>query len=307
MTNRREPPHRYCGREFSAQEIEWISRLIETNPRLDRAALSRRVCEELRWIRPDERLKDMSCRVAMIRMECDGLIELPPPRTRNGNGRRRPILTSASDPRPIRSAPAGALGEISFEIVESRRTSRLWNELVERYHYLGYQPLPGAQLRYNVRAGRSLVCVVGFGAAAWAVRPRDEFIGWTREERVRNLHRVVNNARFLILPWVESANLASRILGAVSRRLPRDWQLVYGYRPVLLETFVQSGRFRGTCYRAANWIQVGRTQGRGKLDRAKAYALPIKDVLLYPLSRDFRERLKECGDDSTRTSRRSIS
>lgn len=282
------PTIRYCGRVFTSEELEHIRRLIASEPRPNRAELSRRVCDELGWLRPDGKRKDMSCRVAMLRMEKDGLLVLPPPRWGNGNGHHQPRSTPASDPQEPISAPAGSLGELRFQPVETRHDSSLWNELIHRYHYLGYKPLPGAQLRYFVSSGSRLLAALGFGAAAWKVGPRDGFIGWTPEQRTHNLHLVVNNARFLILPWITSKNLASRILGALVKRLPNDWERRYGYRPVLLETFVQKDRFQGTCYRAANWILVGETQGRGKLEFHHRQVLPIKDVFLYPLHKYFR-------------------
>lgn len=285
-------PARYCGRVFTHDELDHIRRLIVAEPRPNRAALSRMVCREFGWLKPDGRLKDMACRVAMLRMHRDGLVTLPAPQKGNANGRILPKATEASNPRPPLSLPAGAFGELRFRRVAGPRDSAFWNELVQRYHYLGYKPLPGAQLRYLVFGGEHLLAALGFGAAAWAVAPRDRFIGWTREERLRNLHHVVNNARFLILPWVTSANLASRILGAVVRRLGQDWQDCYGYRPILLETFVDRARFRGTCYRAANWIHVGHTQGRGKLDRHYQRSLPVKDIFLYPLDKQFRQELR---------------
>ncbi|GFP19136.1 hypothetical protein HKBW3S03_00640 [Candidatus Hakubella thermalkaliphila] len=283
---------RYCGRIFTIEEIDRIRELLVSEPRRNRLQLSRVVCDELGWLRADGRRKDMSCRVAMLRMHRDGLITLPPPQKGNGNGRTRPRLTSASDPREPITLPAGALGELLFRPVNTRKDSSLWNELIERYHYLGYKPLPGAQIRYLVFSGPHLLAALGFGAAAWALAPRDRFIGWTAEQRVHNLHLVVNNARFLILPWVSSQNLASRVLAGVARRLPKDWQTRYGYQPVLLETFVEQGRFHGTCYRAGNWIQVGQTQGRGKLDRHTRYPLPVKDIFLYPLHKRFRRELR---------------
>jgi hypothetical protein len=167
----------------------------------------------------------------------------------------------------------------------------LYNELVERYHYLGYKPLTGAQMRYLVFGGDRLLAVLGLGAAAWKVAPRERFIGWDPDQRARNLHLVVNNSRFLILPWITSRNLASRILSGIARRLPQDWRQRYGYSPVLLETFVQQDRFQGTCYRASNWIHVGLTQGRGKLDRKFQRPLPVKHIFLYPLQRNFRLQL----------------
>lgn len=285
-------PARYCGRLFTQEELGRIRDWVVTEPRPNRAALSRLVCQELGWLRPDGRLKDMACRVAMLRMHRDGLITLPPPEKGNSNGRIRPKFTDASDPRPALTLAAGALGELEFRSVNTRRDSSVWNELIERHHYLGYKPLPGAQIRYLVFAGPRLLAALGFGAAAWKVAPRDQFIGWTAQERVRNLQRVVNNARFLILPWITSRNLASRILGGVVKRLGQDWQDRYGYRPVLLETFVDRERFRGTCYRAANWTCVGPTQGRGKLDRRRQRPLPVKDIFLYPLGQHFRRELR---------------
>jgi len=282
--------HRYCGRAFSAEELATIRGLIAAGSQETRAELARQVCDRLEWRRPDGRRKDMSCRVAMIRMERDGLIDLPPPRQTNGNGKRRPRVTSASDPLPELTLPAGRLGEIEFRQIEGRKDSALWNELIERHHYLGYEPLPGAQMRYFASSRSQMLAVLGFGASAWKVAPRDRFIGWTYEQRITNLRLVVNNARFLILPWIRSRNLASHLLARVAKRLPQDWELRYGYRPVLLETFVEE-RFRGSCYRAANWTCVGRTQGRGKLDRKRLYALPVKQIFLYPLCRGFREQL----------------
>ena len=282
---------RYCGRLFTTEEIDLIRRLIAENPRCNRAGLSRLLCDVLRWLRPDGRRKDMSCRVAMLRMHRDGLISLPPPQKGNGNGRHRPQFTFASNPGEPIAAPAGALGQLLFRPVDTPRDSSLWNELIERYHYLGYTPLPGAQIRYLVFAGTHLLAALGFGAAAWKTAPRDSFIGWTTDQRKRNLHLLVNNARFLILPWIRSPNLASKILAGVAKLLPQHYQTRYGYQPVLLETFVQKDRFRGTCYRAANWILVGKTQGRGKLDRYKRRQLPVKDIFLFPLEKPFRKIL----------------
>jgi hypothetical protein len=292
VTTKRDEPVRYCGRTFTPEEIEMIRRLIASDPRLTRADLSRIVCDELGWLRPGGRRKDMSCRVAMLRMHRDGLIPLPPPRKGNGNGRSRPRLTAASDPRKPLALPDKGLGKVDLRPVETPKESSLWNELIERYHYLGYKPLPGAQIRYLVWHDSDFLAALGFGAAAWKVAPRDRFIGWTPAERERNLHLIVNNARFLILPWIRRRNLASRILSLVIKRLPRDWQARYGYQPVLLETFVERDRFRGTCYRAANWIHVGATQGRGKLDRKRLRLLPVKEIFLYPLQKRFRQVLR---------------
>ncbi|MCD6393305.1 MAG: DUF4338 domain-containing protein [Planctomycetes bacterium] len=292
MTSATDTAVRYCGRLFTGKEIGRIRQLITSDRKLNRAQLSRIVCDEFNWLRPDGRSKEMSCRVAMLRMERDGLITLPPPQKGTGNGKTRPRLTSISEPQEAVSLPAGALGKLLFRPVNTPDDSKLWNELIERYHYLGYKPLPGAQIRYLVFGNSHLLlAALGFGAAAWTVAPRDRFIGWTAQQRKHNLHLVVNNARFLILPWVTSHNLASRILAGIARQLPHDWQERYNYKPTLLETFVEQKRFRGTCYRAANWTHVGQTQGRGKLDRQNRYSLPVKDIFLYPLDKHFRQTL----------------
>ena len=286
-------PMRYCARPFTRQEIELVRRLIASEPRPNRAQLSRMVCEALDWVRHDGGLKDMSCRVAMLRMQRDGLIKLPPPQKRNGNGAVRPRLTAASAPQQPVTASAGRLGKLQLRPVTTRHQSSLWNELIERYHYLRYQPLPGAQIRYLIfSANCQLLAALGFGAAAWKVAPRDHFISWTPEQRTQNLHLIVNNARFLILPWVSSRNLASKILALAAKQLPNDWHARYRYTPVLLETFVERQRFPGASYRAANWIHAGHTQGRGKLDRHHQNAAPIKDIYLYPLHKHFRQTLR---------------
>ena len=290
MPTKKPDEHRYCGRRFSIDEIEIIRAMIAGDDQPNRARLSRMVCEKFNWRRPGGLLKDMSCRVAMLKMHRAGLITLPPPHKTNANGRRRPRLTTASEPRPPIEIPMGQLGQIELRQVRDPRDSRLWNELIERHHYLGYEPLAGAQIRYFVFAGAQLLAALGFGASAWTVAPRDRFIGWTPDQRRLNLNLVVNNARYLIMPWVRSKNLASHLLSRIARRLPHDWQARYGYRPVLLETFV-GPQYPGTCYQAANWIEVGKTQGRGKLDRKKLCPVPIKRIYLYPLCRNYRQQL----------------
>ena len=283
---------RYCGRPFTVSQMEAIRALIADNPRANRSLLSRLVCQILDWRRLDGRLKDMSCRVAMLRMQDDGLIQLPPPRKGNNNGRPYHRRTPQAEPEvlPV-AASVGDLPDLRLELVSTRAQSHLWNEYIDRYHYLGYHPLPGAQLRYVARANDRILALLGFGAAAWKTAPRDRFIGWTVEQRKLRLHLIVNNARFLILPWVHCRNLASRLLSMTARRLADDWQQRYAYRPVLVETFVETPRFQGTCYKAANWMYLGNTQGRGKLDVEHKAQLPIKTIWVYPLAKDFRRQL----------------
>jgi hypothetical protein len=232
----------------------------------------------------------MSCRVALLRMEADGLFVLPPPLTKNCNGKPYRRRTTAAEPGQPILTPVSELAELTLDLVCGEAESHLWNEFVDRYHYLGYQPLPGAQLRYFAKAQGQIIALLGFGAAAWSTAPRDQFIGWSREQRMARLHLVTNNARFLILPWVKSTHLASKLLAMAARRLPDDWAAKYGFRPVLLETFIENNRFKGTCYKAANWIHLGQTRGRGKLGDHSASA-PIKSIWVFPLSRKFRQEL----------------
>ena len=281
---------RYSGRDFSETEIEQIRKIINSDPKLNRHKISKLVCEALNWHKPDGGLKDMSCRVALLRMQNDGHIKLPPPvrNCRNGTIHRR--RTSAGEPQAPRAIAVSCFCELQFEQVKTKGDSYLWNEYIDRYHYLGYKPLPGAQLRYFVKLQEAIVALFGFRAAAWKTAPRDHFIGWGKEQREKNIHLVVNNARFLILPWISSDNLASRLLSMVAKRIADDWQNQYKYRPVLLETFVEQS-FRGTCYRAANWLNVGHTKGLGKVYWGRKVDVPIKDIFLYPLKQTFRQML----------------
>jgi len=279
----------YCGRGFSATEITRMRQLMADHPECHRAELSRQVCRMLQWYKADGGFKEMSCRVAMLRMHADGLIHLPPPR------RAKPALrtidfTNATNPQNPILQPVHCLGPLLLRKVE-RHESSLWNEYIERYHYLGYTPLPGAQLRYFVMLDQQITALLGFGAAAWQAAPRDNYIGWPHTLRKRHLLLVVNNARFLILPWVQVKNMASKILSLAAKQVPEDWQKQYAIKPVLMETFVETGRFAGTCYKAANWVHVGKTKGRGKLGPSGKQSVPIKDIWLYPLDRNFRKIL----------------
>ena len=269
--------------------MAWIRQLLEKKL-LNRLALSRRICEEFNWRKPDGGLKEMSCRVALLRMQHDGLLTLPSPTRRNGNGLASRRRTTRADPGAPLCMSVGKLRELRLDLVDTKEDSLLWNEYVDRYHYLAYQPLPGAQLRYFARAENQVIALLGFGAAAWTTAPRDRFIGWDTYQRGKRLHLIVNNARFLILPWVTSKNLASRLLSMASRIIADDWHARYAYRPVLLETFVEKDRFFGTCYRAANWTYLGETSGRGKLGGHHDKGA-IKTVWVFPLKPNFRSDL----------------
>ena len=234
------------------------------DPTLKRTPLSRKLCELWQWTKPNGELKEMRCRVALSRRHADGLSTLAPSQT--PNPRRRPHFapTQANDPLLPIKQPVPELGCLTLRLVTSTATSRLWNDYIARYRYLGYTPMSGSQMRYNVLASDKLLACISFGASAWKLKEREGLIGWSEPQRQRNLQLAVNNARFLILPWIQSKGLASKILFRAARQLPEDWLKRYGFRPVLLESFVEFERHRGTCYKAANWINVGQTTGRGK-------------------------------------------
>jgi hypothetical protein len=284
-------PSRLCGRAFDGADLERIRRAVsEADPPL-RAEIARRVCQALDWRDAQGRPKLMSARVGLLRLHRAGLITLPAPTRRNGNGR---ALVHGPDVWPEPVSVACRLGELNglrLAAVTDQRASRLWNGLIDRYHYLGYKPLPGAQLRYLIQWDGGVLGAIGFGAAAWKVAARDRWIGWGREAREVHLGRVLNNARFLLLPWVQVKHLASKVLALAARRVAEDFPARYGEPVVLLETFVETPRFAGTCYRAANWQLLGETTGRGKLDRHHRAGLARKALYVYPLRSDFRAAL----------------
>lgn len=278
---------RYCGRNFTMEEMKVICKIVKTNG-LSRTAISEQICEQFQWRKADGKLKDMSCRVALLRMERDKWIKLPPPLRRNGNGKQYKHCNRLKEGEPSINLPAGEIQGLSLDMVSTPKQSQIWNEMVHRWHYLGYKKLVGSQLRYLINSSYGTLGALGFSASAWNVQAREEFIGWSRQAREQKLHLIVNNSRFLLLPWIKSKNLASKILSLVAKQLPDDWEQRYKYRPVMLETFVEKKRFSGTCYKAANWICVGETKGRGKLgDYSKLYE-NIKLIMVYPLCDKFR-------------------
>ena len=282
---------KYRGRTFNRGDIESIRRLIAANAGASRWALSRKLCVDWDWKQPNGALRDMICRGLLLMLERAGEIQLPPVRRRPPGRRTRPEPVIA-DKRPV----CGALGELgSLTIEQVRRTPQegLFNSLMEQYHYLGYEQPVGEHIKYLVKArGQAIACL------AWSSSPRhlgcrDRFIGWEPEARRRNIHLLAYNTRFLILPWVKVPHLASHILGRMAKQVPNDWQQFYAHPVYLLETFVDPERFRGTCYRAANWIVVGKTTGRGKNDLTHQPNRSIKEVLALPLHRRFRQLLSQ--------------
>lgn len=281
----------FCGRTFGAEELELMRQTARDFSALGVTEIARTVCELLAWTRPNGQLKNHECRQLLERLQADGFLQLPALRRRGGRGPRRAEFGGAEQGMPVVCA-VGLCEPLELAVVEGASESRRWRQQVERHHYLGCRVPFGANLRYWVRHGeRELACLL-WTSPAWKMQARDQWIGWSDEQRRGNLQAIVNNGRFLILPWVRVPGLASKILALSARQMPKDWEKRYGYRPLLLETLVDSVRFRGTCYRAANWIHVGQTAGRGRMDRAHvAHGQAVKDIYLYPLMRDARQQL----------------
>ena len=290
-------PVTFCGRTFTKPEVELMRVVAHDYAGLGITEIARTVCELLEWKRSNGGLKNHECRQLLEHLAVAGVLQLPALRKLGGRGPRRVDVSQARlEPEPIECA-AGECEPLELALVESEGESRLWREYLERYHYLGCRVPFGAHLRYWVRnRQRDLACLL-WTSPAWKMKPRDVWIGWSEEQRHRNLQCIVNNGRFLILPWVRAKGLASKILGLSARRMPHDWYARYGHHPLLLETLVDAHRFRGTCYRAANWIHVGQTTGRGRMDREhKADGQAVKDIYIYPLVRDTQQRL--CSDST---------
>ena len=262
---------------------------------LSRHELARTICEGLSWVRPSGRLKARECYEYLELLEARGLLKLPARREQRARGATSIVFTDAGCERAHRVGELSDVAPVKLGLVSNAQERALWRELVERYHYVGHKVPYGAHLRYLVWIERPQVelagCLQFSSAARWLVA-RDCFIGWDDETREKNLQRVVNNSRFLILPWLEIKGLASHVLSLAARVVVEDWEEAYGVRPALLETFVERGRFEGTCYRAANWVEVGETAGRGRMDRNKRKAEPVKLCLVYPLQRNFRQALE---------------
>ncbi len=286
-----ETPLIIDGRRLHADDVAFIRQAIGEHWVRGRKFISRYLCEQWHWVQPNGRLKDMACRALLLRLEALGMIVLPPRKTQAYNHlRNRQSATMMLDTTPWQSALAD-VGAIELRMVRWSPDEKLFNGLIGQYHYLGYKQIIGAHVKYLAFAqDRPLACL-GWGAAARRVSVRDRYIGWSDTMRQKHLHLIAQNTRYLILPWVRVPHLASHLLAATARRLAVDWLTLYGYQVVLLETFVDTTRFAGTCYRAANWRYLGLTQGRGKYDRHHQAGTTIKAVWVYPLRRHFQRVL----------------
>jgi hypothetical protein len=286
--------YRFRGRTIEETEIAFLRELIAAHPQLSRCALSRLVCEAWQWKQPNGAPREMVCRGLMLELERAGHIQLPPIRfkVRNNLSERERPEPVVPDTRPVRG-PLHQLGPLDFQQVRRTAQEALFNSLVEQYHYLGYEQPVGEHLKYLVSSNGQAIACLAWCSAPRHLASRDRFIGWSAEARRRNLCLLAYNTRFLILPWVQVPHLASHILGSMAKLVPQDWQRLYAHPIYWLETFVDPARFQGTCYRAANWIALGHTTGRGHNARTKKATQPVKQLLGLPLARHFRTLLSQ--------------
>ncbi len=282
---------RLRGKIITPDDLALIRQLLATEGDQGRTHLSRRLCRIWDFRQANGAYREIACRDLLRQLQTRGLITLPSPlkAARQPGYRNRTVLSSSLDTTPLEGR-VDHFSAMQIELVSRTAQEKLYNGLIGAYHYLGYGQGTGEQLKYVIALETRPLGAIGFSAAAWRVACRDHFLGWNDQARQSNLNLLVNNHRFLILPWIKIANLASWILAQVTRRLRHDWQALYAHDIVLVETFVEKKRFHGTCYRAANWIGVGETVGRGRNDRTSSNFLPIKQVYLYPLVANFRHR-----------------
>ncbi len=286
----------FCGRELTSSEWDLIGEVTRDFSSLGLTELARTICELLEWRRPNGGLKGRECYLFLLTLRSRGWLPwLPPPRPQA----RHPHTTTVdwqSDAQAPCTNPLQSWLPLQLQLIDTVGDRKLFEQYIHRYHYLGYRVPYGAQLRYFIRSqqlpGTLLACLL-FTSAAWKMAPRDQYIGWSDPSRKSNLAQVVDHSRFLILPWVRIPHLASHILSRTARQLRLDWRERYGVDPVLLETLVDRERYSGTCYRAANWVSVGWTQGRGRMDRTRQEPRSCKEIFLYPLDRRWRSQLCE--------------
>ena len=282
-----------CGRKITVQELEAARETVRLCAGLSRAELAETICEHWGWVTASGAGKVTACLNVLEELERDGKLQLPAkhkrPKTEQVRGARHTKRTA-----PPEEALVCKLADVTpiwLEIVEGRERAKLWNEYLDRHHYLGYSKPFGCTIRYFIVCDRGLLGCALVAGAARALKARDEWIGWSKQRRQQNLPWVINNTRFLIFPWVEIRHLASHVLGQLARRVQADWQQRWGYEPLLLETFVDPAEYAGTCYRAGGWIELGQTTGEGLRRKGCAYTTTPKLIYVKPLSKDFRKRL----------------
>ena len=278
-------------RTISESDVKKIQDTIHEHWAKGRKGISWVLCQQWEWRQPNGKLKDMACREILLTLNRKGLITLPPPlHDGNNHKRNKSIPKIHIDQTPL-TQKLSALPQVQLKMVRGTESESIYNSLVHYHHYLGYCQIVGNHLKYIAYIGHRPVACLGCGSAAWSVKSRDAFIGWDKSTKEKNLHFIVNNTRFLILPWISIKYLASKVLALCANRISDDWLKIYNHHIYLLETFVEQHRFKGTCYKAANWVRVGQTKGTAKRGHDHLFHGNIKDVYLYPLRKDFRKKL----------------
>lgn len=284
---------RFRDRAIGPAEVAFLRELIAQNPELSRRRLSVKVCEAWNWIQPNGQPRDMVCRSLLLALHRAGHIQLPTPRCTPPNNairHRQVAQIETGDTTPL-AGSLGSLGPLTIDLARRTEGEKLFGHLLGRYHYLGYSRPVGEHLKYLVWAGDRPIAALGWSSAPRQLNLRDQFVGAPKEAYRHHLHLIAYNTRYLILPWVKVPHLASHLLGRIARRISQDWQALYHHPIHLLESFVDTERFRGTCYRASNWICVGRSVGRGTKSKTGQPTTSIKELWVYPLGRSFRQKL----------------
>ena len=289
------PSEPFCGEPINPDQINEIAVIVATFPKLSRTELANTICELFSWKRPTGKLKTVECRQFLERLDAKGIIKLPACNTQYIKRLKGLIeITKRTACQAPLSVNVSALSPVLLSRVCNFAQRQLWYEYMDRYHYLGYKIPFGAQLRYFIQSGcdQARLGCLQFSSPAWRMSARDHWIGWSDEQRQKNLQKIITNSRFLIFPWVRVKNLASTVLSKAAKIVPTDWFACYGKRPVLMETLVDRKQYTGTCYKAANWVYVGKTTGRGRMDSEnQRKGVAVKDIYLYPLSKHFRQEL----------------
>ena len=279
------------GRKVTDENLEEIREVIAQNFDRGRKHISKEICQRWQWYQDSGHLKDRACRDVLLFFHRQNLIKLPLPIQSANNSKRD--IKKIDIPEIVRKGTVKDYPSIQLKLLTRGKEFSFYNGIVEKYHYQGNKIIVGKSLRYMAMIGECPVACLGWGSAAWSMSSRDQWIGWKKERKDKNLGGIVNNIRFLILPWIKIKNLASHLLSLSAKRIVKDWQKQYGTPVYLLETFVEEERFQGTCYKAANWEYLGRTKGHSKRGNGHEYHGNIKKVFVYPLVKDFRERLIE--------------
>lgn len=285
-----------CARKITAQEIEEIQETIDLCSRLSRTELAQTISENLQWYTASGTNKVDACFKLLKRLEAEGVLKLPEKRSVS-----KPIVkslippTEKTEPQHKIDCKLRELGPVELEVVNDKKAAKLWKEYLSRYHYLGYKKPFGFYLRYFFKSNDMILGCALFSGAAKSIGVRDRWIGWTEKQRLRNIAWVINNSRYLIFPWVKIRNLASHVLGQISKQISQHWLDRWGYSPVLMETFVNPNHYRGICYKASNWQYLGMTTGQGLVRKGKTYSTCPKKIFIKPLVKDYQDML--CSDN----------